>query len=261
MNAAGGSGGSHGVIQRLSPWHRRRRAPAAGRSSTRRRWSPRGTPSGSATCARRGRASRAALQPRQSSCSAGMDALRTATMAHGSTETNAMRADCIAAGSSGLARAQAMLTGETYSCSQRNDRKASVARRSASLPASIVKNRKELITDHLGRKHRSGPPLHGRIALEAPTAEPPGLQAQACTMLCAHFAGARGRRGPKPRPDVQHTPRGAAHAERSACASRGQTAAARCRPVGPARPRGGGGGRACLARARPGEEHLVRGAA
>ena len=38
------------------------------------------------------------------------DALRTATMAHGSTETNAMRADCIAAGSSGLARAQAMLT-------------------------------------------------------------------------------------------------------------------------------------------------------
>ena len=55
-----------------------------------------------------------------------MDALRTATMAHGSTETNAMRADCIAAGSSGLARAQAMLTGKTYSCSQRNDRKASV---------------------------------------------------------------------------------------------------------------------------------------
>ena len=112
------------------------------------------------------------------------------------------------------------------------------------LPASFVKNRKELITDHLGRKHRSGPPLHGRIALEAPTAEPPGLQAQACTMLCAHFAGARGRRGPKPRPDVQHTPRGAAHAERSACASRGQTAAARCRPDRPARPRGGGGGRA-----------------
>ena len=151
MKSAGGSGGSHGVIQRLSPWHRRRRAPAAGRSSTRRRWSPRGTPSGSATCARRGRASRAALQPRQSSCSAGMDALRTATMAHGSTETNAMRADCIAAGSSGLARAQAMLTGETYTCSQRNDRKASVARRSgsASLPASFVKNRKELITDHL----------------------------------------------------------------------------------------------------------------
>ena len=50
-----------------------------------------------------------------------MDAVRTATKAHGSTETNAMRADCIAAGSSGLARAQAMLTGETYSCSQRND--------------------------------------------------------------------------------------------------------------------------------------------
>ena len=158
MNSAGGSGGSHGVIQRLSPWHRRRRAPAAGRSSTRRRWSPRGTPSGSATCARRGRASRAALQPRQSSCSAGMDALRTATMAHGSTETNAMRADCIAAGSSGLARAQAMLTGETYTCSQRNDRKASVARRSLprSLPASFVKDRKELITDHLRRNHRSG---------------------------------------------------------------------------------------------------------
>jgi hypothetical protein len=127
-----------------------------------------------------------------------MDALRTATMAHGSTETNAMRADCIAAGSSGLARAQAMLTGETYSCSQRNDRKASVARRSASLPASFVKNRKELITDHLRRKHRSGPPLHGRIALEAPTAEPPGLQAQACTMLCAHCAGARGRRAKAP---------------------------------------------------------------
>ena len=86
MKSAGGSGGSHGVIQRLSPWHRRRRAPAAGRSSTRRRWSPRGTPSGSATCARRGRASRAALQPRQSSCSAGMDARRPAHGYHGSRE-------------------------------------------------------------------------------------------------------------------------------------------------------------------------------
>ena len=194
MKSAGGSGGSHGVIQRLSPWHRRRRAPAAGRSSTRRRWSPRGTPSGSATCARRGRASRAALQPRQSSCSAGMDALRTATMAHGSTETNAMRADCIAAGSSGLARAQAMLTGETYTCSQRNDRKASVARRSgsASLPASFVKNRKELITDHLRmlqRKDQADGPLHGRIAQEAPTAggraERPWLASAGVRVLCA----------------------------------------------------------------------------
>ena len=47
-------------------------------------------------------------------------------------------------------------------------------------------------------RNRSGPPLHGRIALEAPTAEPPGLQAQACTMLCAHCAGARGRRAKAP---------------------------------------------------------------
>ena len=73
--------------------------------------------------------------------------------------------------------------------SQRNDRKASVARRSLrSLPASFVKGRKELITDHLWRNHRSGRPLHGRIAQEAPTAEPPGLQAQACSVLCAHCA-------------------------------------------------------------------------
>ena len=57
--------------------------------------------------------------------------------------------------------------------------------------------------------------------------------------------------GPEPRPDVQRTPRGAANAERYACARRGQT---RCRPDGRARPRGGG--RPCLARARPGEEHL-----
>ena len=80
-----------------------------------------------------------------------MDALRTATMAHGSTETNAMRAECIAAGSSGLARAQAMLTGKTYSCSQRNDRKASVARRpNAPCARSLqLRQKKELITDHL----------------------------------------------------------------------------------------------------------------
>jgi hypothetical protein len=56
MNAVGGNGGAHGVIQRLSitrPWHRRRRAPAAGRSSTqtRRRWYPRGTPSESVVSA------------------------------------------------------------------------------------------------------------------------------------------------------------------------------------------------------------------
>ena len=110
MNAVGGNGGAHGVIQRLSitrPWHRRRRAPAAGRSSTR---GIRVEPLREVPLARVERASRAALQPRQSSCSDGMDALRTATMAHGSTETNAMRADCIAAGSSGLVRAQAMLT-------------------------------------------------------------------------------------------------------------------------------------------------------
>ena len=54
------------------------------------------------------------------------------TMAYGSTDTNAMRADCIAAGSSGLVRAQAMLSAGT------TERRAwAVARRSLrSLPPS-----------------------------------------------------------------------------------------------------------------------------
>ena len=56
-------------------------------------------------------------------------------------------------------------------------------------------------------------------------------------VCCVHTVQVHEAGGPKPRPDVQHTPRGAAHAERSACASRGPTAAARCRPDGRARPR------------------------
>ena len=178
------------------------------------------------------RASRAALQPRQSSCSAGMDA-RRAHGYHGSREHgNERNAGGLAAGSSGLARAQAMLTGETYSCSQRNDGKASVARRRCARSASFVKDRKELITDHfcqekikrrarctvgLRRKHQ----LRNLPGLQAHT----GVQCAVCTVQVQ-------ARGPKPRPDVQQTPRGAANTERNACARRGQTVAARCRPVG-----------------------------
>ena len=166
-----------------------------------------------------------------------------------------MRADCIAAGSSGLARAQAMLTGETYSCSQRNDRKASVARCRCVAPCKLRQKQK-------GVNHGPfvKPPPRCTVALRWKHQRRNLL---ACkrrrAVCCVHTVQVHEAGGPKPRPDVQHTPRGAAHAERSACASRGPTAAARCRPDRPARPRGGGGGRACLARARAGEEHLVRG--
>ena len=93
----------------------------------------------------------------------------------------------MAAGSARLARAQAMLTGETYSCSQRNDRKAIVARRSSlrSLPATSSKTERSFNHGPFGETTAAAAPLHGRIALEAPTAEPPGLQAQACSVLCA----------------------------------------------------------------------------
>ena len=149
--------------------------------------------------------------------------------------------------------------GEKFSCSQR---KASTLRRSLrSLPASFVQNRKELITYHsLTKKRPSARPVARSHCAGSTNCGTSLACKRRRAVCCVHCAGA-GRRARAPTCDVQQTPRGAAHAERSACASRGQTAAARCRPVGPARPRGGGGGRACLARARPGEEHLVRGAA
>ena len=166
-----------------------------------------------------------------------MDALRTATMAHGSTETNAMQADCIAAGSSGLAPAQAMLTGETYSCSQRNDRKASVARRSLrSLPATSSKTERSKSRTIWKKPPQRPPRCTGALRWKHQR-----RYLLACkrrrAVCCVHTVQVHEAGGPKPRPDVQHTPRGAAHAERSACASRGPTAAARCRPDGRAGPR------------------------
>ena len=118
------------------------------------------------------------------------------------------------------------------------------------LPASFVKNRKELITDHL-RETAAAPRC--TVALRWKHQRRNLLACKRRRAVCCVHTVQAG--GPKPRPDVQHTPRGAAHAERSACASRGQTAAARCRPDRRARSRGVGG-RPCLARARPGEEHL-----
>ena len=92
MNAAGGSGGAHPVIQRLSIT-RPLAPPSSGArcgyifesSKVVSAWNFFGK-CHLATCTRRGRASRAALQPRQSSCSAGMDARRPAHGYHGSRE-------------------------------------------------------------------------------------------------------------------------------------------------------------------------------
>ena len=70
-----------------------------------------------------------------------------------------MRADCIAAGSSGLARAQAMLTGKTYSCSQRNDRRRAWRDVPCARSLQLRQKQKGVITDHLGRNHRSGRPV------------------------------------------------------------------------------------------------------
>ena len=131
--------------------------------------------------------------------------------------------------------------GETFSCSQR--KASTVARRSLrSLPASFVKNRKELITDHLTpfKKRPSARPVAWSHCAGSTNCGTSLACKRRRAVCCVHCAGVQAG-GPEPRPDVQQTPRGAAHAERSACASRGQTAAARCRPVGRARPRGGGG--------------------
>ena len=116
-----------------------------------------------------------------------MDA-RRAHGYHGSREHgNERNAGGLAAGSSGLARAQAMLTGETYSCSQRNDGKASVARRRCARSASFVKDRKELITDHfcqekIKRRARARSDCAGSTNCGTSLA---CKRTQACSVLCA----------------------------------------------------------------------------
>ena len=119
---------------------------------------------------------------------------------------------CIAAGSSGLARAQAMLTGEmyrTHALSGTTERRAWRDARTSLRPlrslckvASFVKNRKELITDHLTNV-QSGRPVRARSHCAGSThtaggrAEPPWLQCKSADRACACCVGA-GRRARAP---------------------------------------------------------------
>ena len=108
-------------------------------------------------------------------------------------------------------------------------------------PAPVTTPNREGEYKHGPISQSNGAPFaRGRIAQAARTArgraEPPWLvqeRREGVCVLCVCRPQGQS-------PDLTCT-RDAAHAERSACASRGPTAAARCRPVSRARPQGGGG--------------------
>ena len=197
MNAVGGNGGAHGVIQRLSitrPWHRRRRAPAAGRSSTRRRWSPRETPFGSATCARRGKSSCAATPTVKLLCRDG----RPAHGYHGSREhgnernagglyrSRLVRAGT-GAGDAHLVRSSHALNGKRARCATL-----------AALAACKLRPKQKGV-NHVPFRHKEKTKRTARCTVALRRKHQlrnlPGLQAQACSVLCAlcRCAGRRAR--------------------------------------------------------------------
>ena len=151
---------------------------------------------------------------------------RLPTMAHGSTRKNERIPNagglCIAAGSSGPARAQAMLTGEmyrTHALSPTTERRAWRDARcglcARFVRASFVKNRKELITDHLTNV-QSGRPVRARSHCAGSThtaggrAEPPWLQCISADRACVRAVCVCRPQGQSP--DLTCT-RGAALAE------------------------------------------------
>jgi hypothetical protein len=117
---------------------------------------------------------------------------------------------CIAAGSSGLARAQAMLTGEMYrthalsgTTEWRAWRDARCGLCAALCKQASSRNRKELITDHLTNV-QSGRPVRARSHCAGSThtaggrAEPPWLQCKSADRACAVRAVCAGRRARAP---------------------------------------------------------------